>query len=122
MFQVLGILNNLKFVITIKKERRCHQLIDENYHRKYFILSPGALLGVWGRDGEPDGDCGSMSMIPTGMESNYSVLVPWEAADKASLFPAFISTRYNNYANRIIAFASWMYKESAWTLLAYSSP
>lgn len=88
--------NNTKSVIKIKKETRCHHLIDENCHPKYFILSPGGLLGMLGRDREPDGACGSMSMILTGMESNYSVLVPWEAADKASMFPAFVSTRYNN--------------------------
>lgn len=46
VFQVSGIFNNLKFVIRIKKETGCHQLIDENYHPKYFILSPGALLGM----------------------------------------------------------------------------
>lgn len=92
VFQVSGIFN-VKFEIIIKKEIRYHQLIDENYHPKYFILSPGALLGMWGRDREPDG---AMSMIPTKRESNYSVLVPREAADKASLFPAFMSTRYNN--------------------------
>lgn len=51
---------------------------------------------MWGRDSETDGACGSMSMIPTGMETNYSVPVPWEAVDKASMFLAFISTRCNN--------------------------
>lgn len=87
---------NIKFVIIIKKETRCHPLIDENCHPKYFFLSPGGLLGMCGRHREPDGACGSMSMIPTGMESNYSVPVPWEAANKARVFPAFISTRCNN--------------------------
>lgn len=96
MLQVSGMFNNTKFVIRIKKETGCHQLIDEYCHPKYFILTPGDLLGMWGRDREPNGACGSMSMIPTGMESNYSALVPWEAADKAIMFPAFISTRCNN--------------------------
>lgn len=86
---------NAEFVIRIK-ETRCHQRIDENCHLKHFILSLRGLLGMWGRDSEPDGASGSMSMIPTGMESNYSIPVPWEAADKASMFLAFISTRCNN--------------------------
>lgn len=90
------IFKNIEFVIRIKRETRCHQRIDENCHPKHFILSLGGLLGTRGRDREPDGACGSMSMIPTGMESNYSVPVPWEAADKASMFLAFISTRCNN--------------------------
>lgn len=63
---------------------------------KNFIMFPGALLGKWGRDREPDGAYGFMLMIPTRMESNYSVQVPWEAVDKASMFSAFISTRCNN--------------------------
>lgn len=66
-------------------------------------MFPGALLGKWGRDREPDGAYGFLLMIPTGMESNYSVQVPWEAVDKTSMFSAFISTRCNNKANRIIA-------------------
>lgn len=96
VFQVSVMFKNTEFVIRIKKETRCHQSIDENCHPKHFILSLGGLLGMRGRDREPDGACGSMSMIPTGMESNYSVPVPWEAADKASMFLAFISTRCNN--------------------------
>lgn len=83
-------------MIRVKKETRCHHLIDENCHPKNFIMFPGALLGKWGRDREPDGAYGFMLMNPTGMESNYSVQVPWEAVDKASMFSAFISTRCNN--------------------------
>lgn len=51
---------------------------------------------MWGRDWEPDGACGWQSMAPAAMESNYSVPVPWEADDKASMFPTFIYTRCNN--------------------------
>lgn len=45
---------------------------------------------------EPDGACDWQLMVPAMMESNYSVPVPWAADDKASMFPAFIYTRYNN--------------------------
>lgn len=52
--------------------------------------------GCGGGHGEPDGACGWQSMAPAAMEGNYSVPVPWEAGDKASMFPAFIYTRCHN--------------------------
>lgn len=78
------------------KEIRGHEHIDDNSNPDISSCPQEAFWGLWGRDGEADGACGWQSMAPAAMESNYSVLVPWAADDKASMFPVFIYTRCNN--------------------------
>lgn len=89
------VFNNKEFMIWAW-ETKGHERVDDNSNHDIPSCPQEACWSMWGRDWEPDGACAWQSMAPAAMESNYSVPVPWEADDKASMFPAFIYTRCNN--------------------------